>query len=105
MTKQTREYVKYDTILAKGINEAAADGTIYEDGPDEKYVVQVRKVTHYEVIDGRGTNWRESSNRSEVVLELTLAQAGVLAQALINDIAYAAEIGETRAITEEARRG
>lgn len=105
MPKSTTTTVSYQSMLLRGVREANPEGVIYADGEiDEPFAIQVRKITRVTVRDGRGVDHSASGYTSDVVAELSLEQAGSLLAGLAGDLAYAAVVGEHRALTEEARR-
>lgn len=101
MAREERVSMTYDTILINGLREARADGTLISDEPDEPYIIRLRRVTVTEVHDGRGKNWSASTKRYEDIADLTVAEAGALASAIVSDIAYCAREGERRVLTAE----
>lgn len=102
MARETKTRVVYNTALCDGPAESYPDGTLVHE-EDEPFRIQINRVTYTDVFDGRGKNYAASSHTTETLAELTLRQATRLTTALLEDIAFAAEIGEARALTENLR--
>lgn len=93
---RTTTTVSYTTQLRDGIREDTSDP-----GQDEPFVLKVVKESKVEVFDGRGRNWDKSHVDREELFDLSLAQAGRLAESIVDDLAFAATVAQRRVLAPE----
>jgi hypothetical protein len=103
MALTERKTVKYRSQLLRGLLEATADGTIVRDFPndkDEPFVVQILRETRSRFFDSAGRE-HHSKNRSEdeVLAEVSVTDAAMLASSIASEIAFAYEVAERRVLT------
>lgn len=100
--RETRIEVSYDADVRDGLREAYADGTIVPatEG-DLSWVVAIERVTRTTVSDGRGVNYAASGTDRETLARLTIEQAIDLARSIVENIGYAAIVGERRVLTAD----
>jgi hypothetical protein len=90
--------VTYDVQLREGVRECNSAGVIYDSGTDKPFMLRLQKVTKVIVRDGRGRNWQDSAAEAETVADLSIEQASTVVKALVDNLAYAAEVAERRVL-------